>query len=448
MSDAKIPKLADALGQAVHPLTGAATDYDSLMDQIGDARFVLIGEASHGTHEFYEQRAEITKRLIREKNFTAVAVEADWTNAWRVNRFVRAATADATATEALGDFQQFPLWMWRNVDVVNFVAWLRQYNDELLEQETKVGFYGLDLYCMYASIKAVLNYLQEVDPKAAQRARYRYSCLEHFDEDAQAYGYAANFDLDKSCENAAVDQLVELQRCTNYYAQPDDQTAEDAFFYAEQNARLVKSAEKYYRLMFQGRISSWNVRDRHMAETLDRLFTHLDRETGSAKIVVWEHNSHVGDARATESAQTGQLTVGQLVRERYGSNAVLIGLTTYTGTVAAASNWDAPMELKQVRPALPRSYEALFHQTGLPQFLLNLHSSDSAIAKLRQSRLERAIGVIYRPETEYRSHYFYARLLDQFDAVIHLDATQAISPLDHTSLGEAEEAPETFPSAL
>lgn len=452
MPEATVTKLVEAIRQTAHCLTGAAEDYDPLLDLIGDARFVLIGEASHGTHEFYQQRAKITKRLIQEKGFTAVAVEADWPDAYRINRYVRGVDDDATAEEALRDFQQFPAWMWRNIDVVNFIAWLRQHNDAQPQDGTKVGFYGLDLYSMYGSIDEVLNYLDRIDPEAAQRARARYSCFEHFEEDTHSYGYAASFGLTESCQDEAVNQLIELQRRTAEYARGDGQVAEDEFFYAEQNARLVKNAEEYYRSMFQGRVSSWNVRDRHMAETLDYLAAHLDQQVTPAKIVVWEHNSHLGDARATDMSKAGEWNVGQLVRERYGQDAVLIGFSTFTGTVIAASNWNEPPQLKQVRPALPESYELLFHHTNLPQFLLNLRQDNPAVSGLRQPRLERAIGVIYRPETERSSHYFYASLPQQFDAVIHIDDTSGVEPLDRSLLERLpkrdNEVPDTFPSAM
>jgi erythromycin esterase-like protein len=293
-----------------------------------------------------------------------------------------------------------------------------------------------------------VNYLEKVDPEAAKRARSRYSCLEHFEEDTHAYGYAASFGLSEPCEKQVVNQLLELQRRTGEYANRDGQVAEDEFFHAEQNARLVKNAEEYYRSMFRGRVSSWNIRDRHMAETLDRLVTHLERQERPTKVVVWAHNSHLGDARATDMGEAGELNVGQLVRDRYGQDAVLVGFTTYTGTVTAASNWGEPPQLKSVRPALSGSYEDLFHQTGLPHFLLNLRQENPAVASLREARLERAIGVIYRPETERASHYFYAHLSDQFDAVIHIDDTRAVQPLDRTAPEETGEAPETFPSAL
>jgi erythromycin esterase-like protein len=418
------------------------------MDLIGDARFVLIGEASHGTHEFYQQRAEITKRLIQEKGFTAVAVEADWPDAYRVNRYVRGIGDDTTSADALAGFDRFPAWMWRNTEVVNFIDWLREYNNGLPQNATKAGFYGLDLYSLHTSVEAVLSYLDKIDPEAAKRARYRYSCFEHFGEDTQGYGYAASFGLTESCQKKVINELLELQHRAGEYALADGQEAEDEYFYAEQNARLIKNAEEYYRSMFRGRVSSWNLRDRHMAETLDHLVAHLDKQRNRTKVVLWAHNSHLGDARATDMGDAGELNVGQLVRERYGRDAVLVGLTTYSGTVTAASNWGAPPERKRVRPGMSGSYEALFHETGLPRFLLTLRSDDKAATALRKRRLERAIGVIYLPETERVSHYFHARLPDQFDAVLHFDETRALEPLERTSHWEKGEVPETFPSSL
>ena len=450
MSDATLTVLIDAARETAHPLTGATTDYDPLMKLIGDARLVLLGEATHGTHEFYRARAEITQRLITEKGFVAVAVEADWPDAYRVNRYVRGLNDDPTARDALAGFKRFPIWMWRNTDVLDFIEWLRAHNTGLPPDARKTGFYGLDLYSLHASIEAVISYLEKVDPEAAKRARYRYSCFEHFGEDTQAYGYAAGFNLAKSCEDEVVAQLIELQQHTAEYAKRDGRVAEDEFFYAEQNARLAKDAEEYYRTMFSGRVSSWNLRDRHMAETLEALVAHLDREGGGTKVVVWAHNSHVGDARATSMGSEGELNIGQLVRERYGREAVLVGFSTYTGTVTAASDWGAPLERKRVRPALQGSYEALFHQTGLSNFLLPSRNDSKAANALRSPRLERAIGVIYLPKSERTSHYFHARLPEQFDAVLHFDETRAIEPLDRTTQWEVGETeiPETYPWAL
>ncbi len=442
-----LPPLNEAISSAAHLLTGAAGDYDPLLELIGDARFVLLGEASHGTHEFYQERARITQRLITEKGFNAVAVEADWPDAYRVNRYVRGQGEDANGKQALEGFQRFPTWMWRNTDVVDFVEWLRAYNDALRPQQApRVGFYGLDLYSLFTSIGEVLRYLDRIDPEAARRARLRYACFDHFEEDSQCYGYAAGFGLSDSCEGEVITQLRDLQSRALDYLRQNNSEAADAFFYAQQNARLVKNAEEYYRTMFRGRISSWNLRDRHMMETLDALAHYLSQTNGTpAKIVVWEHNSHIGDARATEIGQQGEWNVGQLARELYGEETRLIGFTTYQGTVTAASDWDVPAERKRVRPALAGSYEALFHQTGMARFLLPLREKNPVTQALTDRRLERAIGVVYLPETERQSHYFYAGLPQQFDAVLHFDETHAVEPLELTSGWKTGEAPETFP---
>ncbi len=435
--------LISAIRRSAYPLTGENTDFDPLLKVIGDSRLVLIGEASHGTHEFYRLRAQITKRLIAEKEFNAVAVEADWPDAYRINQYVRSEGDDEDAIDALSGFQRFPAWMWRNADVLDFVGWLRNYNEH--RHPHRVGFYGLDLYSLHTSMRAVLDFLDKVDPDAARRARSRYACFDHYGEDTQAYGYAASFGMDKSCEDEVVSQWLEMRRRASDLAQRDGRVARDAFFFAEQNARLVKNAEEYYRAMFHERVSSWNLRDTHMTETLDALMRHLGTKS---KVVVWAHNSHLGDARATEMGQRGELNLGQLVRERYGKDATLVGFTTHSGTVTAASGWDRPAERKHVRPALQGSYEALFHETGIPNFLLRLGTREESTAALREPRLERAIGVIYLPQTERASHYFHAQLLDQFDVILHYDQTRAVEPLERTPVWETGEVPETYPSML
>ncbi len=439
--------LSYSIRVAAHPLVGAPHDFDPLLRLIGDARFVLIGEASHGTHEFYRIRAEITKRLIREKGFTSVAVEADWPDAYRVNWYVQGRGTDEDAEEALEGFRRFPQWMWRNADVLDFVGWLRAHNDGLSEAQ-RVGFYGLDLYSLHASMEAVLRYLAIVDPEAAQRARIRYGCFDHFGGDPQAYGYGTGLGLAPSCEAAVVHQLAELRRSAADYARRDGRVAADDLFFAEQNARLVKNAERYYRAMFGSRLASWNLRDHHMCETLDALVDFHAAHGRREKVVVWAHNSHLGDARASEMAAGGEVNVGQLVRQRYGGEARLVGFLTHEGTVTAASDWDEPAQRKVVRPGLPGSYEALLHQTGIPNLLLDLTTPGPMMTGLMPPRLERAIGVIYRPETERASHYFHAVLPQQFDAVLYYDHTRAVEPLERTGLWERGEVAETFPSAL
>jgi erythromycin esterase-like protein/predicted phosphoribosyltransferase len=438
---------ATALRGVAQTLTGAADDYDPLLERIGDAPFVLLGEASHGTHEFYRERAQITKRLISERKFTAVAVEADWPDAYRVNRYVRGLGNDVDAKEALADFRRFPTWMWRNTEVVDFVEWLRDHNEAYTKDTAKTGFYGLDLYSLHASIKAVLRYLDRADPDAAQKARERYACFDQFGGDTQVYGFMTGLNLSKSCEEDVIAQLAELQRRAAENARRDA-TDEEEFFNAEQNAKAVKDAEEYYRSMFLKEVSTWNLRDRHMAETLEALVRHLGRKGGRPKVVVWAHNSHIGDARATEMAGRGELNIGQLMREKYGSDVVLAGFTTHHGTVTAASGWGSDAERKRVRPALAGSFEALFHAVQPSRFLLTWNAGNKISSLLREARLERAIGVVYRPETERTSHYFQARLSDQFDAVLHFDETRAVKPLEDTVEWEAGEVPETFPFAV
>jgi erythromycin esterase-like protein len=346
MFDPTLPDFSDgiltrSLRQAVRPLSGAAGDYDPLIELIGDAHFVLIGEASHGTHEFYRERAQITKRLIREKGFNAVAVEADWPDAYRVNRFVRGRGDDPDAVDALGGFQRFPTWMWRNADVLDFVGWLREHNDAIRPGMSKVGFYGLDLYSLHTSMAAVITYLDTVDPEAAKHARHRYACFDLYGDDTQAYGFATALELGRTCEDEVITQLIDLRRHAGEYALRDGRLAEDDYFYTEQNARLVRDAEQYYRTMYR---------------------------------------------------------------------------------------------------------EALFHSAGPKRFLLTLR--DDRLPGLDEPRLERAIGVIYHPETERASHYFHASLPAQFDAVLHFDQTRAVEPLERTANCHDTEVPETFPSGV
>ena len=446
------PTPAELVARAAIDAPGGMPPADVLDDLIGDARVVLIGESSHGTHEFYDARAEITKWLIENKGFNAVAAEADWPDAYRVNRYVRGLGEDSSPEEALRGFQRFPAWMWRNTVVRDFVGWLRWHNGGCAtDGRRQSGFYGLDLYSLHRSMQEVVGYLDTVDPAAAARARARYACFDHSaGDDGQAYGYAAAFGAGQSCEREAVEQLVELQRNACGYRSQDGELAEDELFYAQQNAVTVRNAEAYYRGMFAGRVTSWNMRDKHMAQTLGALLDHLDRSGGPepARIVLWAHNSHVGDARATEVSTDGQLTIGQLAREHYGQACRLIGFSTYTGTVTAASDWGGIAERKNVRPALPGSIEELLHEAGKPAFYIPMHDGSAAAAALEVVRLGRAIGVIYLPQTERQSHYFHVRPSDQFDAMIHIDSTRALEPLEPTSVWVAGQNPETYPTGL
>jgi erythromycin esterase-like protein len=433
----------DAIHTALRPVADVE-DCRMVVDFIGDAELALIGEASHGTHEFYANRAHVTRQLVLQSGFRAVVVEADWPDAYRVNRYVRHESRDPNAVAALEDFKRFPTWMWRNADVVAFVEWLREHN-EGLPPEQQVGFYGMDLYAMFSSMRAVIDYLQRTDPDAAKRAQERYACFDRYGEDPQAYAYVDTFELE-SCEDAVVEVLRNLQRRAAELV-IDSAPARDAYFFAEQNARLVKNAEEYYRTMFRGGTQSWNLRDQHMAGTIEALRHYLSEPDNPAKLAIWAHNSHLGDARATQMGQRGELNVGQLMRERFPGKTALIGYTTAHGTVTAASDWGEPVEMKRVRPAHPDSYEHLFHELSTPRFFLPL-DNESVHHALKRPRLERAIGVIYHPETERQSHYFHASLSSQFDAVLHFDHTSAVRPLETTAQWTLHEVPETFPTGV
>jgi erythromycin esterase-like protein len=441
--------IINALQREARPIE-AGEEFGYLLECIGDASIVLLGEATHGTREFYQLRAEISKRLIVEKGFDAILVEADWPDALRVNRFVQHGGSDMTAEQALSGFRRFPQWMWRNQEIVELVNWLRVHNTHAASPARRVGFHGMDLYSLRQSMHAVIAYLDKADPEAAKRARARYACIDHMADDPQRYGYATSFGLAPDCEQEVVRQLMELSRQAAEYAEQSGGAVPDELFYAEQNARVAQNAETYYRSMFRSRDESWNVRDSHMAETLEALREHIgQRRARPAKVVVWAHNSHLGDCRATEMGEHGQLNLGQLVRERYRpEDCFLHGFTTHAGTVTAASEWDGPAELKRIVPSREGSLERLLHETGIERFLLPLRGHDSALAGLRERYLERAIGVIYRPDTERLSHYFHADAARQFDALIHVDTSTALRPLEPSALWAEDDVPDTYPSGL
>lgn len=424
-------KLIEALNAAIEPLSKRTNKYSSILETIGDARFVLIGEATHGTHEFYQARAEITQTLIQQKGFMAVAIEGDWPDAYRVHRYLQGIGDKENPNEALTGFQRFPTWMWRNTTLLPFFSWLRGYNDNL-SAEKKIGFYGLDLYSMYSSMQAVIAYLQKIDPVAAQRAKARYACFDHIQADPQTYGYLTTLGIKKKCIKEAIEQLLELQNKAFEYVRQDGFIANDEYFFATQNARVIKDAEIYYRSMFEGHISSWNIRDTHMADTLNVIADHLEnRANQPAKIVVWAHNSHVGDARATEVTEQGEINIGQLVREQHENDVYLLGFSTHEGFVTAASDWDMPAERKALNLGFTSSYEELFHDLACKNFFLDLTSNRQKLEHFLQiPRLQRAIGVIYRPDTERLSHYYFTHLLDQFNGIIHFDKTTALQPLE------------------
>jgi protein-L-isoaspartate(D-aspartate) O-methyltransferase len=410
-----------------------AADLNPLMERIGSARIVLLGEATHGTSEFYRMRERISRDLIVKKGFRFVAIEADWPDAARVDHYVRHFQYPPSEWTA---FARFPTWMWRNTEVRDFVSWLRKHNGAV-ERGKRVAFHGLDLYSLYDSIRSVLNYLDEVDPESAKVARERYGCLTPWQRDPATYGHAALTGSYPTCESDVVRTLADLLTKRRAYAEYDG----ERFLDAEQNARLVANAERYYRIMYYGSRASWNLRDSHMFETLKNLVRFHGTDS---KAVVWAHNSHVGNAGATEMAARGEHNIGQLCRKEFGDQAYLIGFGTHSGTVAATSDWGGPMEVKTVRPSLPNSYEQLCHATGLARFMLGLRGRGDLCGPkgLGKERLERAIGVIYRPETEMASHYFLANLPQQFDEYIWLDNTHAVTPLD---TAEVKGLPDTYP---
>ncbi|HYH82845.1 MAG TPA: erythromycin esterase family protein [Longimicrobium sp.] len=421
--------LVAMIRQAAVPITGGERDYDPLMAMIGDARFVLLGEATHGTHEFYAERARITRRLIEEKGFTGIALEGDWPLAERVHHFARGRGSDPAAAQALAGFRtRFPQWMWSNAEIAELVNWLRAYN-ERAPATARVGFYGLDVYTLYESAEAVEAYLAGVDAEAARAARGRYACFDRHGGNVHAYGRASAADSAAGCRAQAEQQRQEMER--RYAALPAGapDSATGALFSALRNARVVENAEEYYRTLYAGGASTWNLRDRHMAETLEQISAHLARQGRPAKVVVWAHNTHAGDARASRMADAGELNLGQLVRERFAGETFLLGFTTYTGTVLAATAWGQPGRVRALRPALPESYPGLFHRAGVPAFILPLTGTGALAQALATPRPERIVGVVYLPDTERQSHYFTSMLSRQFDAVVHVDTTRALTPL-------------------
>jgi len=425
-SESRPATVTHLLRETASPFGGIdEVDLGSLVERIGDARVVLLGEATHGTSEFYRMRARVTRELIEHHGFDMVAVEADWPDAAHVDHWVRHSPLPPPPEPA---FTRFPTWMWQNTDVRDFATWLRAHN-EGTPPEDAIGFYGLDLYSMYTSIAAVLRYLHDVDPALAEVARERYAGLTPWQGDPAAYGRAVVTGAFRGCEEQVVAVLRDLlAKRLDYEHVGGERFGPLRFLDASANARLVADAERYYRIMYYGSHESWNLRDRHMFETLQALLAFGSRPR---KVVVWEHNSHVGDARATEMSARGELNIGQLCRVAYGPAAFNVGFGTDHGTVAAASNWDAPMEVKRVRPAHRESYEHLCHATEIPAFVLHLRDPvrPEVRAELATPRLERAIGVIYRPETEMASHYFQAVLPEQFDAWVWFDETTAVTPL-------------------
>ncbi len=429
--------IATAIAASCEPFNSiGSANLDSLLDRIGDAKVVLLGEATHGTSEFYRMRERISQELIARKGFRFVAIEGDWPDVARLDHYVRHFEFPPSEWTA---FARFPTWMWRNNEVRSFVDWLHTRNAGR-RLESRVAIYGLDLYSLYTSIRSVLKYLDDVDPDSARIARQRYGCLTPWQADPATYGHAALTGAYRTCEGEVVRMLEDILHKQSDYAAHDG----ERFMDAVQNARLVTDAERYYRIMYYGSRASWNLRDNHMFETLKTLLAFHGPD---AKAIVWAHNSHVGDAAATEMSARGEYNIGHLCRKEFGDKAYSIGFGTHSGTVAAASDWDGPMEVKAVLPSLPQSYEHLCHESGCAQFMLPLRGR--SIAALRNSllkpRLERAIGVIYRPETELASHYFQAVLPAQFDEYIWFDETRAVTPFETKEL---EGLPDTYPFGL
>ncbi|HEX8938469.1 MAG TPA: erythromycin esterase family protein [Sphingomicrobium sp.] len=416
--------------------------FGEFFDRYGDARVVLLGEASHGTSEFYRARAAISRQLIEQHGFNIVAVEGDWPDCATIDRYVRHRQWREGELRA---FERFPTWMWRNREFDAFVRWLRRHN-ESRPYEQMAGFYGLDLYNLSASMQAVTDFLEREDPELARLAHRRYGCLEPWAEEPQLYGRSALLEGYARCEVGVVQMLKDLlQKRIDCLAEDCDEWLD-----ARANARLVKDAEAYYRVMYHGSAESWNLRDTHMFETLNMI---LDAKASNSKAIVWAHNSHIGNAAYTEMGQRrDELNIGQLVKEKFRHGARLIGFGTHTGTVAAADDWDQPMQVKRVRPSLPDSYERMAHDSEIPSFLLDLREGkrdERLAAELMEPRLERFIGVIYRPETERWSHYSQAILPRQFDAYVWFDETEAVNPLPaELRPGESPSVEETYPFGL
>ena len=405
------------------PVAGEPSDHDPIVQSARDARFVLLGESTHGTHEYYRERGRISERLIRDLGFGAVAIEGDWSSTARVNRYVRGLGTDRSAEQALSGYRNFPQWMWRNAEFRDYIERLRTFN---LGQppERRIGVYGMDVYDLFDAQETVIAYLRRADPAAAGRVQRHYRCFAPYNRSSHAYGEAARRES-RSCEDESAAVVAEVRRLPR----PEAPAEAEEHFAAVRAAASVAGGEAYFRTVYAGSLA-WNVRDQRMAQTLEDIAEHVGRLSGRpGKVVAWAHNTHMGDARATDAANRGELNIGQLMRQRHGNAAFLVGFFSYTGSVFAAPEWDAPGRVYQMRPALPASYSDIFHRSGLPAFSLILRGDKDLSRQFGEPRLQRAIGVIYRPETERLSHYFDARLSDQFDAVLFFDRSKAVTPL-------------------
>lgn len=433
---AKLP-LADAVARVERPLRNE-NDLDALVDRIGDRRIVLLGEASHGTSEYYEWRRRISERLIREKQFSFVAVEGDWPDCYKLNRFIKHLPDSGRSAHAVAHaFERWPTWMWANEEVMRFIEWLRDYNEEIPPGE-RVGFYGLDVYSLWESMDAVVRYLERIDPAAARKARLAYGCFDPYHQNVQAYARATAL-VPTSCADATIQTLLDLRRNAPQYRED----GRDAFFNAEQNAIVARNAERYYRAMVYGGPDSWNLRDRHMSETLERLLNHYGQ---NARAVVWEHNTHVGDARATDMHGAGMVNVGQLTREHWGDGEVyIVGFASHRGSVIAGEEWGAEMQRMRVPAAADGSWDAVLHEAGAHDKLIftnELPEEDAA-----KVRGQRAIGVVYDPEWERAGNYVPTILTRRYDAILYFDESHALHPL-HMPAHVDGEPPETYPSGM
>jgi erythromycin esterase-like protein len=432
--------ISTALQKQARPLESGA-DLDPLIDRIGKARYVLLGEATHGTSEFYQWRATLTRRLVQDHGFSFIAVEGDWPDCYRVNRYAkRYPDSGDNARDVLHAFERWPSWMWANREVAELAEWMHDYNRRRAS-ERQVGFYGLDVYSLWDSMHAVVDYLESIDPALARAARAAYRCFEPYGEDVQEYARATAL-VPTTCEREAVAVLSAVRNKAKEFRQD----GHDAFFNAEQNALVARNAERYYRTMVRGGPTSWNVRDTHMVETLERLMQHHDAD---AKAIVWEHNTHIGDARFTDMARAGMFNVGQLVRQSHDEDdVVLVGFGTHHGTVIAGQEWGAPMRRMRVPPARENSFEHALHEADTGNALLLFDGNDDGgIEGLEEPIGHRAIGVVYDPRNEAWGNYVPTIIPRRYDAFMYIEETTGVDALHMPVLVDGEPA-ETFPSGM
>lgn len=401
-------------------------DNQSIIELIADKPLVLIGDSTHGTHEFYQQRINISKQLIEQKNFKSILLEGDWPSVYRLNQYVQSLTA-ISIEQALSAHQSEGAWLWGNMETLGFLKWLKNYNQQLPEGEQKVSLYGLDIYSFKQSQQQVLDYLSQYSSFAVQQADNRYQCFQPFNYDLQRYAKGIKNNSSVSCEQSVITQYLDFANCRIPCPDNSKTLAKEAFFNAQQNARVVKNAEKNTRVqaLTKSDLMSWNERDRHMMETVIAVLTHLDYP----KTIIWAHNSHLGDARATSMAQRQQINLSQLLREQFQQSVFSIGMLTYSGWVMAADKWRQPARLKSLLNAHPESNEALFHSLGIAHFMLKLQQSPMLAYILNKTRLQRHVGVLYRPHDEMASHYSDTHIGQQFDAIIYIDSTRAVTPV-------------------